>query len=389
MPDKDSNPNVIPDDPFNPYVSKFHSSVGGIDPRINERYDALEEELGLNDPPKFGTDTEVLAALIDSKEPKVEMSRPAYVAGLARGAAKMGTIGGRSADTSALSEYADKYDKQRAVDKELREKRRMKVMGMVQKERDTRTNLFNKVRLARAGAHNVSGRESGRQSLREANAENDRLYKDIKFKERFVMKEKAKEFGRKQQHLYNMKAHAEKLKVKPYRTQLMKMGANERVKFNLAAMAYRGLVDMQKALNDKGYSLGRFIINTDYSVAQERFSESFGRSFTGAAMPTDEVERYRKMAPTYQDYMAGQVQYKMEANLLQVGGDLWAMGIDPKDVLAQDDKMRLEMHKMLKERASGGGGGTTTESKDMKTEQDNWSDTLQKYMPKAKKKGNK
>lgn len=107
----------------------------GVDTKImdflmQQSKPGLDSEYDETDPEDYGAILDKYQNM-DVAQPDRGISRPSYLAGMAKGAAQMGTIGGKAADTSALSEYADKFEKQKLMDDALKRRRREKVFNYV------------------------------------------------------------------------------------------------------------------------------------------------------------------------------------------------------------------------------------------------------------------
>lgn len=334
----------IPGIPELPYEQPMEQQQQGL-PQTEER-------------PDFGINSKVLEHLIDRKAPPVDGQRisPNLAAAMAKGASMAGTIGGKSADTSTIDNYAKQLNSQRAGEDSQRNKLQMYLQG----RRDNRQDY------GRNRGHELEDRDNKR--LYDAG-----LLKDARAYLDKIRGEKA----------------ARKSKMKPYREQLAGMSQENLKRFDSAAMGLRHMFELRKALNE-GENTFEWIGSSKFTMARDKVVEAFGRMQSGGAITEWEQKTFQEMLPKVGDNIEIQ-KGKMKDMLEIMASRVENLGFNFKEVMTKMDDVssRMETYVWEKEKTGKAPGATTapTTSKKDKYEKVDGGWRLKKQVKYHKKTG--
>ena len=273
-------------------------------------------------PANYGIDPQVLDYLMQKRRPQVVNPNNQLMAGLAKASAAMGTLGGKQADTSAIDQMAQAKDAEAMQQGKMMESQRdrlSKYLMGVQK-----ANMQRQQQLADRDEqrdYDKRIRSENRDYMASKQAQNraDSLA-DYKQRQEISQKNKAQEAE-------------QKAKPKAYEHQVATLSGEKLKRFDSSAMGMEAVVDMHKAL-EGGSNTFSLIGDNPYTMALSKFEEALGRMQSGGAITSDEVVKFKKMAPSFTDSTEIQ-RAKMKKLIAEMSSRIINLGFDPDEVLAK------------------------------------------------------
>lgn len=269
-------------------------------------------------PANYGIDPQVLDYLMQKRRPQVVNPNNQLMAGLAKASAAMGTLHGKQADTSAIDRMAQAKDAEA-----------MQQGQMMDNQRDRLTKYLMGVQKANM---------QRQQQL--ADRDEQRAYdKRIRQENRDYMagkqaKSKASAMDEwKEKEKFKASLAENKAKPKEYEQQVAGLSGEKLKRFDSSAMGLEAVVDMHKAL-EGGSNTFSLVGDNPYTMASAKFEEALGRMQSGGAITSDEVEKFKKMAPSWTDSTEIQ-RAKMNKLIAEMSSRITNLGFNPDEVLAK------------------------------------------------------
>lgn len=280
---------------------------------------------------EFGLDPEVLDYLMQKRRPQIRNPDNQMMAAMANASSAMGTLGGKQADTSSVQRMADAADARNMQQGQMMDARQAKLAQYLQGVRDKNTQRQQRL------SDIQSQRDYDTQRLAENRAyQNQMAQGKMALAEQQRQKQRAEgmeDWKTKQQLSSQMKQQEMMAKAKPkdYESQMGQLSGEQLKRFDSAAMGLEAVVEMQKALQG-GSNTFSLVGDNPYTMASSRFEEALGRMQSGGAITSDEVAKFRKMAPTFTDSTEIQ-RAKMDNLIAEMAGRVQNLGFDPDEVL--------------------------------------------------------
>ena len=268
-------------------------------------------------------DPRILKYLMEQRQRPVAPDN-ALMAGMMKASSSLGTLGGRSADTSSADQYAQSLDQNSQIRQQGADARQAKIanyLAGIKEQNNARTEKLADYKMHREDKladkkSLISSQEAVRQRSRREDLEDS---------------------GNKLSMSYDQKV--ESSVPMSYDNKVRSLNSEKLKRFDSSAMGLNAVVDMQKALKS-GANTFSLVGDNPYTMSLSKFEESLGRMQSGGAITSDEVEKFKKMAPMVTDSTPIQRQ-KMNGLITEMSMRVSNLGFDPQEVL----KKRAEYSK--------------------------------------------
>jgi hypothetical protein len=222
----------------------------------------------LDDRPDYGVDTRVLELIMDRRRPRLpseDMEEqgsgpdPSLMAGIAKSSAQLGTLGGKAADTSAVSDYAKSLEQKKS--------------GRNARLASYLSNLRAQKNKGALQAEGMKARENEGRLNRESR---ERIAKAIRSSKEGIARNKLS---------VTMDKKGEK-----------RLGGEQQKRHDNIQMAVKAIKGMDAALAS-GENTFSLIGDNNFTMNRTAWEEAIGRMQSGGAIGEKEGDRFRDMMP--------------------------------------------------------------------------------------------
>lgn len=291
----------------------------------------------------YGIDTKVLEHLINKRSPVANPDND-MIAALNQAGASLGTLGGRTADTTSVQNLARAKNQENLSQQKIMADKDMKLAAYLDSIRQL--NQRRQQQIADKTADRIykkqimdderKYKEKLLSDARRYDAERDQKKMELAQQNRMQNRADDLEDYRKKQEIaqqMSRQAAADKATPKDYDQQLANLSGEQLKRFDSSAMGLQAVVDMQKALKS-GSNTFSLIGDNPYTMSLSKFEEALGRMQSGGAITSDEVAKFKNMAPSVTDSTEIQ-RAKMQDLITELASRVQNLGFNPEEVLAR------------------------------------------------------